>query len=109
VNAILSSNIYKHPEDYVYGRDTFYVESFNNVINVYQNKRIAFRDEQYNTRNNLAVCHWNENVDREHTSVSNPQNARRSLILVDIYHIVKTFNIKCISSIDIILWMFINV
>jgi hypothetical protein len=42
VNAILSSNIYKHPEDYIYGRDTFYVESFNNVINVYQNKRIAF-------------------------------------------------------------------
>lgn len=73
VNAILSSNIYKHPEDYIYGRDTFYVESFNNVINVYQNKRIAFGDEQYNTRNNLAVCHWNENVDREHTSVSNPQ------------------------------------
>jgi hypothetical protein len=51
----LSSNIYKHPEDYIYGRDTFYVESFNNVINVYQNKRIAFGDEQYNTRNNLAV------------------------------------------------------
>ena len=51
VNAILSSNIYKHPEDYIYGRDTFYVESFNNVINVYQNKRIAFGDEQYTTRN----------------------------------------------------------
>jgi hypothetical protein len=31
VNAILSSNIYKHPEDYIYGRDTFYVENFNNV------------------------------------------------------------------------------
>jgi hypothetical protein len=77
VNAIVSSNIYKHPEDYIYGRDTFYVESFNNVINVYQNKRIVFDDEQYNTRNNLAVCHWNKNVDREHTSVSNPQNARR--------------------------------
>jgi hypothetical protein len=46
------------------------------VINVYQNKRIAFGDEQYNTRNNLAVCHWNENIDHEHTSVSNPQNAR---------------------------------
>jgi hypothetical protein len=72
VNAILSSNIYKHPEDYIYGRDTFNVESFNNVINVYQNKRIAFGDEKCNTRNNLAVCHWNENVDREHTSVSNP-------------------------------------
>jgi hypothetical protein len=56
VNAILSLNIYKHPEDYIYGRDTFYVESFNNVINVYQNKRMAFGDEQYNTRNNLADC-----------------------------------------------------
>jgi hypothetical protein len=33
---------------------------------------VAFGDEKCNTRNNLAVCHWNENIDREHTSVSNP-------------------------------------
>jgi hypothetical protein len=29
VNAILSSNIYKHPEDYIYGRDTFYGTKFS--------------------------------------------------------------------------------
>jgi hypothetical protein len=40
VNAILPSNIYKHPEDYIYGRHTFYVVNINNVINVYQNKII---------------------------------------------------------------------
>ncbi|CAC5408340.1 unnamed protein product [Mytilus coruscus] len=32
VNAILGSNIYKYANDYTLGRDTFYVESFNNVI-----------------------------------------------------------------------------
>ena len=55
----------------------FMLKALTMCLMFYQNKRIAFGDEQYNTRNNLAVCHWNENVDREHTSVSNPQNARR--------------------------------
>ena len=77
MNAILSSSIYKYPENYIYGIDTFYVESFSNVIYVYQNNRIALGYEQYSTRNNLAVCHWNESVDHEHTSISNPQNAIR--------------------------------
>ncbi|CAC5378964.1 unnamed protein product [Mytilus coruscus] len=77
VNAILGSNIYKYANDYTLGRDTFYVESFNNVINIYQNKRISFGDLQYNARNNLAVCHWNENVDREYTSVSHLNDHRR--------------------------------
>ena len=72
--ALKESVIYKYPEDYILGKDTFYVESFNNVMNVFQDKRIAFGDEQYKLRSNLAVCHWNENVDREHTSVYTSQN-----------------------------------
>ena len=76
LNVILNSTIYKSADDYLLGRDTFYVESFNNVTNVYQNKRIAFGDSQYNARANLSVLHWNENVDREYTSVSNPKNHR---------------------------------
>ncbi|CAC5390215.1 unnamed protein product [Mytilus coruscus] len=72
LGVLLNSNIFKYPQDYVLGKDTFYVESFNNVINIYQDKRIAFGDKQYNARSNLAVCQWNENVDRDFTSISNP-------------------------------------
>ncbi|CAC5400511.1 MRC [Mytilus coruscus] len=32
VNAILGSNVYKYANDYTLGRDTFYVESFDNSI-----------------------------------------------------------------------------
>lgn len=76
VNVILNSTIYKHAKDYILGRDTFYVESFNNVTNIYQNKRIAFGDRQYNARANLSVLHWNENVDRGYTSISTQQSHR---------------------------------
>ncbi|CAG2203831.1 unnamed protein product [Mytilus edulis] len=76
LSVILNSTLYKYAKDYVLGRDTFYVESFNNVTNIYQNKRIVFGDSQYNARANLSVLHWNENVDRDFTSVSNNQNHR---------------------------------
>ncbi|CAC5422464.1 unnamed protein product [Mytilus coruscus] len=68
LGVLLNSNISKYPKDYVLGKNTFYVESFNNVINIYQDKRIAFGDKQYNARLNLAVCQWNENVDRDFKS-----------------------------------------
>lgn len=67
--AIKSLTIYKYPQDYIHAKDTFYVESFNNVVNIFQDKRICFGDDQYKLRSNLAVCHWNENVDRGFTSV----------------------------------------
>lgn len=35
-----------------------------------QDKRIAFGSEQYKVRAFLETLHWNENVNREHTSVS---------------------------------------
>ena len=42
--------------------------SFNNVMNIFQDKRITFSDKEYNMRVYLAVLHWNENADRKHTS-----------------------------------------
>ncbi|KAK3083302.1 hypothetical protein FSP39_018873 [Pinctada imbricata] len=75
-DILRNSTIYKYPGDYILAKDTFYVESFNNVVNVYQDKRISFSDSQYNARSNLSVCHWNENVDRSFTSVWNPPNNR---------------------------------
>lgn len=35
----------------------YYAESSNNVVNVYNDKRISFYDEQYNAWANLAVFH----------------------------------------------------
>lgn len=80
LGVITGSNLYKYPEDYVLAKDTYYVESFNNTMNMFQDKRIAFGDQAYRTRSFLAVCHWNENVDRAFTSVWNPvrPNAPRS-------------------------------
>lgn len=61
--------MYKYSRDYVLGKDKFYAESFNNFMNIFQDKRILFEDNQYRFHSNLAVCHWNENVDRAFTSV----------------------------------------
>ena len=72
--AITKSVLYSHAEDYVLAKDTFLVESFNNTMNIFHDKRIAFGDDQYLNRSQLATCHWNENVDREHTSIWQPKH-----------------------------------
>ena len=74
--VINNSAIFKSPDDFVLARDTSYVESFNNVMNIFQDKRISFTDQQYNARSQLAVLHWNENVDRGFTSIYNPRDQR---------------------------------
>ncbi|KAK3099354.1 hypothetical protein FSP39_003212 [Pinctada imbricata] len=68
--VLLNSVIYKHPDDFKLGRDTYVVESFNNVLNIYEDKRIVFGRDQYDSRAQLATLHWNENVKREFTSVT---------------------------------------
>ena len=42
--AINNSAVFKSPDDFVLARDTSYVESFNNVMNIFQDKRISFTD-----------------------------------------------------------------
>jgi len=74
LGVIKNSTIYKNPEDFVLGCDTFFVESFNNTLNIYEDKRIAFGSDQYTTRAYLATCHWNENVNRPYTSISQKKN-----------------------------------
>ena len=44
--VINNSVIFKSPDDFVLERDTSYVESFNNVMNIFQDKRISFTDQQ---------------------------------------------------------------
>lgn len=76
LSAIHSSVIYKSPGDYVMAKDSHYVESFNNVLNVFQDKRVNFSSEVYQMRGRLATCQWNENVDRPFTSVNRRPSAR---------------------------------
>jgi hypothetical protein len=68
--------VYKNAEDFAFARDTFYVESFNNVCLVYIPKRIHFKTNiHYDLRMALAVLDWNEHVDRPATSFCVRQDA----------------------------------
>ena len=73
LNVITSSTLYKSPRDFMLAMDTYYVESLNNSMNLFQDKMISFGDLQYSVRSQLPVCHWNENVDREFTSIWLPR------------------------------------
>ena len=55
--------VYKFHDKFVHALDT-YVESFSNVLNMFHDKRTQLGDDSYNMREGLAICHWNENVDR---------------------------------------------
>ena len=67
-NAISSSTLYKGAEDFVLGKNTSHVESFNNTMNMFHDKRIYYGDMEYEVRSQYAVMHWNENVGRPYTS-----------------------------------------
>ena len=47
-------------------------------MNIFHDKRIVFSDDQYLARSELAVCHWNENANRDFTSVWKPQSNPRA-------------------------------
>ncbi|KAJ7375291.1 Orexin receptor type 2 [Desmophyllum pertusum] len=57
-------------------RDTFWIETFHMVILVYAAKKINFGDDTYVMRIQLAALDWNENVDREVSSLQFHQYAR---------------------------------
>ena len=78
--AIHSLQLYKTPQDYVECIDTHYVESFNNACLIFHDKRIVFGDAEYKRRTQMAILDWNENIDRQCTSVSyveDPRHPRR--------------------------------
>ena len=51
------------------------MESFNNAVLMYIDKRIHFRTQMYALRMGLAILDWNENVDRQATSVRHYMHA----------------------------------
>ena len=77
IQAIKGLQIYKNAEDYVHCIDTHYVESFNNVALVYHDKRISFGNKEYKRRTNMAVLDWNQNVDRDYTSITSYEDPQR--------------------------------
>lgn len=66
---------YRKPEDYVHCKDTHYVESFNNSLLQYHDKRIAFGKKAYHLRTDLSILDWNEHVGRPVTSLRFEENA----------------------------------
>lgn len=53
------------------------MKTFKNALFINHDKWIEFGDEEYKWGSNMAVLDWNENVDREYTSISNFEDARR--------------------------------
>ena len=45
------------------------MESYNNSTLIYHDKRITFGEKEYKRRTHLSIIDWNENVDRDYTSV----------------------------------------
>ncbi|KAI8490240.1 Orexin receptor type 2 [Branchiostoma belcheri] len=83
-----STEVYKRAEHYIMVldpylylvvecRDTYMVESFNNVILIYAPKRVHFGDSVFNMRVQLAVLDWNTNVLRDTYCVKHYQDIRR--------------------------------
>lgn len=73
-NFLQKTVIYRNAESYRFCSDTHYVESFNNALLQYHDKRICFADEAYKLRTLLAILDWNEHINRPSTSVKTLQD-----------------------------------
>ena len=73
--AIRSLPIYKKPHDYIHCQNTHYVESYNNATLIYHDKRIVFGTKEYKRRSDMSVIEWNDNVDRDYSSITYRQSA----------------------------------
>ena len=77
-DAIRKSMLYRFADYFVLGRDTAYVESFNNTMNMFHDKHVFYSDLEYGMRSHIAVLYWNEHVGRHHTSIWMPTSANRA-------------------------------
>ena len=79
--------IYKNPKLYVSCMNTHYVESFNNTVLIYMDKRVHYHECMYKIRLGLAILDWNEHVDRPASSIGyrprpgNPQHPQSYRVL----------------------------
>ena len=78
--ALMKTTIYKSPYDYVHCMDTYYVESFNNSMLQYHDKRLASHcgEKSYKFRTHLAILDWNDHINsRRVTSTKLVTDARK--------------------------------
>ena len=66
--------VYKSAKDFVFAKDTGYIESCNSVALIYLDKRILYDNQMYETRQCLWILDWNEHVDRPFTSRDSRMN-----------------------------------
>ncbi|XP_068752792.1 uncharacterized protein [Montipora capricornis] len=93
--AIMGTSIYRHATDYMRCWETFWIETLHTVMLIYVPKRIHFGDNTYNMRVELTVLDWNENVNREVSSLQMYQHARHPNRLAETRVLVeKTFNFR---------------
>lgn len=76
--AIRKSTLFSSANDFVHGKYTSHVESFNNVMNMFHDKRIYYSDKEYLTRSQITVLYWNENSGRKVNSVWQARGSRGS-------------------------------
>ena len=74
--TIQQTDVYRFPQNFVLAMDIFYVESFNNVLNIFLDKRINFSSVTYKMRTNLTILHWNEIVDHAFTRVNTESGSK---------------------------------
>ncbi|XP_070181773.1 uncharacterized protein [Littorina saxatilis] len=88
--ALHRTIIYKNPTDFIHCMDTYFVESFNNIMLQYHDKRTdgSLAYDAYRMRTNIATLDWNENINartvtsqRDSVDARNPRrvSARRNL------------------------------
>jgi len=67
--AVQSTDVYRRPKNYVHYMDTYFVKSFNNMLNTFHDKRIGtFGYSHYAIQTDLAIIHSDENVMRSRIS-----------------------------------------
>ena len=59
---IEESSLYKKPQEFALNQNTSNVESFNNSVLAFLDKRVRIQEDSYTLRMNLSVLAWNENV-----------------------------------------------
>ena len=55
MDALMKSILYRNAEDYFMALNTYLVESFNNMLNIFHDKQISFKTKQYRLRSDLAL------------------------------------------------------
>ena len=104
------------PADFTHGKNTFYVESYNNVMKCFQSNG----GEQYQSRAMIACMHWIENVNRESTSIwqylhnesrqkKNKQKNCTTSYLTNIYWVIYVHHFACLHATLGVAWKFTSI